>query len=85
MIVRDKWEIAARYSEIDPNDEKDDDGIKETTIGVNRYFKNLGHSLKLNVDATWLDTERAPLAGPPIERRDDLSDVILRSQLQVTF
>jgi phosphate-selective porin len=77
-IVRDKWEIAARWSEIDPDGDKDDDTQDEAVIGLNRFFKGLGHSLKLQTDFSWLETEKAAPA-------DDFHDFRIRSQMQLVF
>jgi phosphate-selective porin OprO/OprP len=78
MLVRDKWEIAARYSEVDPNDDNEDDKRTETMLGFNRYFKGAGHSLKLNNDLSWLEEEKVSPA-------DDLEDFRFRSQIQIVF
>lgn len=78
VLVRDKWEIAARYSEIDPNHEKHDDVRTEWTLGVNRFLRGLGHSLKFQNDLSWLSEEKAA----PDDTRHDFR---LRSQLQVVF
>ena len=77
-IVRDKWEVAARYSEVDPDDDKDDDHKTEWVVGVNRYFRGVGHALKFQTDFSWLGEEKAPPT-------DDFGDFRLRSQLQVVF
>jgi len=77
-IVRDKWEIALRYSELDPDKDKDSNDRTEFCLGLNRYFKGLGHSLKFQTDLSWLSEEKvAPV--------DDLNDFRVRSQLQLVF
>lgn len=78
MIVRDKWEVAARWSEVDPNDDVKDDTKSELMLGFNRYFHGAGHALKLNNDFSWLGEEKAAPA-------DDLQDFRVRSQLQIVF
>lgn len=78
MVVRDKWEIAARWSEVDPNDDNESDKKTEMMLGFNRYFKNAGHSLKLNNDLSWLEEEKAAPA-------EDLEDFRFRSQIQIVF
>ncbi len=78
VMVRDAWEIAARYSEVDPDDDIMQDKKTELMLGLNRYFRGAGHSLKLNNDFSWLTEDKAAPA-------DDLKDFRIRSQFQIVF
>ena len=75
-FIKDKWEIAARYSEIDPDEDADDDFQSEWMLGLNRYLHGLGHGLKIQMDISWLQDE---------EVGDDFSDLRIRTQLQTVF
>ena len=77
-IVRDKWEIAARWSEVDPNDDAADDERSEACLGFNRFFKGAGHALKLSTDFSWLTEEK-------VAPTDDIHDFRVRSQMQIVF
>ena len=41
-----KWEIAARYSQVDLDRDVGHDLRSETSVGLNRYFMDVGHWLK---------------------------------------
>jgi len=66
FVVPKRLQIFAKYETFDPNDQKDADDTKTTTLGVNYYFK--GHDLKLMVDylrtdaPTPLDTQNKVIA-----------------------
>jgi len=52
-----KWEIAARYGQLDPSDLVELDKVEEFRAGLN-YFYNR-HALKVQADFGWIGTERA--------------------------
>ena len=72
------WDIAARYAYIDQNDDVDDDDITEFSLGFNKYFMGVGHSLKFSVDLSWLEEE----IGSGVASLDDFR---LRAQGQIVF
>lgn len=75
-FIKDKWEIAARYSEVDPDRDLDGDFQSEWVLGLNRYLHGLGHALKIQTDVSWLQEEQLG---------DDLWDLRVRTQLQTIF
>jgi len=74
FLKAQKWEIAARYGEIDLSDLVENDKIKELRAGLN-YFYNW-HALKVQTDFGYIETER-----PDGNRRD----YELRIQTQFIF
>ncbi len=77
MIQHEVWEIAGRYSMVDPNEDFDDDTESEIMIGLNRFFRKAGHTFKFTADLARLTEE----VGPGIEYQDIRS----RLQLQVIY
>ena len=75
FIVRNKFEIAGRYAEIDPNLDVDNNNLTEYGIAAG-YFYNK-HNLKLQGD--WRVLENDALADP----LDSLNEI--RVQLQFIF
>jgi len=55
FVKPEKWEIAARYGQQDPNKDKADDKVTEFRAGLN-YF-HARHALKVQADYGWLETE----------------------------
>jgi len=55
FIVSDKWEIAARYGEQDPNKSNSDDKITEIRGGINFFYAR--HALKVQADYGQVKTE----------------------------
>ncbi len=49
------WEIAGRYSQIDPNTDVDENLQKEYRAGLNWYINK--HNLKIQTDFGWLENE----------------------------
>ncbi len=77
MIVPETWELAARYSTVDPDTDTDDDMESEAMIGINCFFRKAGHAMKLTADIAQITEEW----GPDTE----LKDVRARVQLQLIY
>ncbi|MGC9316284.1 MAG: porin, partial [bacterium] len=71
MVIPQKFELAGRYSTVDPNSDSDDDLRSEIMGGFNVFFHNLGHGLKLTGDVAMLKDEA------------DSDDSHLRTRLQI--
>jgi phosphate-selective porin OprO/OprP len=78
MVVPEVWEVAARYSFVDPDDDAEDDEKTEAMVGVNRFIKKAGHGFKLTADVAQI-RERTGPGGK------DLEDVRGRLQIQLVF
>jgi hypothetical protein len=81
-----KWELAARYAIVDPDDSLPLDDRTESMIGLNRFFMGVGHSFKLSADAAWLETERS-VFDEDLEKDvgEELDDFRFRLQAQIVF
>jgi phosphate-selective porin OprO and OprP len=56
-VIKNELEIAARYSQFDPNTDIDNILRTELMGGVNLFFNGLGHNLKLSGDVAFLKNE----------------------------
>ncbi len=74
-----KVEVAGRYSLIDFDDERDEDAVRETTLGVS-WFINKTHDNKLQFNWVRQDNELPNSAS----RSDDI-DNTYRLQYQLAF
>ena len=74
-----KIEIAGRYSLVDFDDERDEDAVRETTLGVN-WFINGTHDNKLQLNWIRQDNE----LPNSVSRSDDI-DNTFRLQYQLAF
>ena len=86
MVLAKRLELAARYSEVDPNRDVTDNKQTELRGGANYYWK--AHNLKLQADAGRLTFE--PKAPGRVNRLPEaadkkLADFQLRLQLQLYF
>ena len=79
FILPKKVELAGRYSLVDFDDERDEDAVRETTLGVN-WFINGTHDNKLQFNWIRQDNE-LPNA---VSRSDDI-DNTFRMQYQLAF
>jgi phosphate-selective porin len=77
MIVPSSWELAGRYSVVDPDAAKSDNTKREAAIGINHFLLNTGHAMKMTADVTLRIEEK----GPTVR----YSDVEVRTQLQLTY
>lgn len=77
MLIAERLEAAARYAQLDPNADVDDDLRTEATAGVNVFFANAGHALKLTADVSWL-TDEARVG-------DERNNTRTRLQAQLNF
>jgi phosphate-selective porin OprO/OprP len=76
FLLPKRFEVAARYSSVDPNRNKARDRQVEVTGGVSYYFE--GHNLKLQGDYTNIHTQQAVGKQPTDDRQ-------LRVQAQLAF
>jgi len=79
FIVPKKIEVAGRYSLVDFDDERDEDAIRETTLGVS-WFVNGTHDNKLQFNWVHRDNE----LPNSVSRSDDI-DNTYRLQYQLAF
>ena len=77
MLKPEAWEVAVRYSTVDPDRDKGGDEKKEAMLGVNRFFRKAGHALKLTADIARLVEKTG--AGT------DFEDIRVRVQLQIIY
>lgn len=77
MLKPETWEVAARYSMVDPDCDVDDNNETEVMIGVNRFLLKAGHAFKVTWDIARLTEED----GSGVEYKDIRS----RLQLQIVF
>ena len=75
FILRDRVEVAARYSMLDPDNDVSNDLEKEYTAGVNYYFR--GHRSKIQADVGHFVTEQGD--------EDDKNENRVRVQYQIVF
>ncbi|HHS49898.1 MAG TPA: hypothetical protein ENN07_02165 [candidate division Zixibacteria bacterium] len=75
MVAPEKFELAGRFSTVDPNKDGDDDVRTEIMGGFNVYFNKLGHSMKLTGDVAMLKNEAV----------SEDSELRTRLQLQIVF
>ena len=57
FLKPEKWEIAARYGELDPSDLVGPDKVKELRGGINFFYAR--HALKVQADYGRIETENA--------------------------
>jgi phosphate-selective porin OprO/OprP len=55
------WEIAARYTQIDPSAETGDESDQQYTLGLSKYF--VGHALKVQADVSYSAEDNSPGSG----------------------
>jgi len=79
FILPKKVELAGRYSLVDFDDERDEDAVRETTLGVN-WFINGTHDNKLQLNWIRQDNE----LPNSVSRSDDI-DNTFRMQYQLAF
>jgi phosphate-selective porin OprO and OprP len=79
FIMPKKIELAGRYSLVDFDDERDEDAVRETTVGVN-WFINETHDNKLQFNWIRQDNE----LPNSVSRSDDI-DNTFRMQYQLAF
>jgi phosphate-selective porin len=77
MLQPHTWEIAVRYSVVDPNSDIHDDEEKEAMLGINRFFYKAGHAFKFTWDIAQLTEE----IGGGLE----YDDIRSRLQLQIIY
>jgi len=77
MLADNDWEMAIRYAEYDPDNDISNDKKAEATLAVSRYLWDVGHSLKIQGDLSWLDEEDGPGSS--------LEDWRVRLQAQIVF
>jgi len=70
-LLSNNWEIAARYTQVNPDEITTKTELKEYTIGLSKYI--VGHSLKVQSDLT----KRTEIG------EDDIYQV--RLQVEVSF
>ena len=75
FILRDRVEVAARYSMLDPDNDVSNDLEKEYTAGVNYYFR--AHRSKIQADYGHYVTEKG--------EEQDQKDNQVRVQYQIVF
>ncbi len=68
MVIPGLLQLAARYAALDPHEDAGDDARTETTLGVNVFFNNAGHRLKLTGDASILTDEAIAGSDNPVIR-----------------
>ncbi|MCB0762785.1 MAG: porin [Flavobacteriales bacterium] len=54
-LFKSNWELAARYTQFNPNISLVADDATEYTFGISRYV--VGHNLKVQADFTWIQEE----------------------------
>ncbi len=79
FILPKKVEVAGRYSLVDFDDERDEDAVRETSLGVN-WFINGTHDNKLQFNWIRQDNE----LPSSVSRSDDI-DNTYRLQYQIAF
>jgi phosphate-selective porin OprO and OprP len=82
FVIPKKCELAARYSLVDYDDQREVDAIRETTLGVNWFF-NETHDNKLQLNFIRQDNEN-PRNASALKRSDDI-DYTYRLQYQIAF
>ena len=79
FIMPKKLEVAGRYSLVDFDDERDEDAVRETTLGLS-WFINETHDNKLQINWVRQDNEL-----PNSSSRSDDIDYAYRLQYQIAF
>lgn len=77
MLVPEFLEAAARYAQVDPNADIDDNTRTETTGGVNVFFDKAGHGLKFTADVSLLTDDA--------KTGDAKNNTRTRAQFQLVF
>ncbi len=78
FLIPKHLEVAARYSLIDFDNQRTEDAVRETTLGVNYFWA--GHSKKLQFNFIRMDNEL-----PTSESASDDIDYFYRLQFQLAF
>ena len=77
MVVPGAWEIAARYSIVDPDTDSADNQKTEAMVGLNHFIGGAGHAMKLTADVAQLTEESSSTV--------EYKDVRVRIQLQIIY
>lgn len=60
-LFKNNWEIAARYTQIDPETITGRKSQQQYTFGLSKYI--VGHALKIQTDVSYLTTDNSPNSG----------------------
>ena len=60
-IMKNNWEFAGRYTQINPNATTGKDSFTQYTFGISKYV--VGHKLKVQSDVSYLTTEGSDNSG----------------------
>ncbi|MDG1331447.1 MAG: porin [Crocinitomicaceae bacterium] len=60
-LFKNNWELAGRYTQIDPETVTGRASQKQYTLGLSKYF--VGHALKVQTDLSYLQTDNSPDSG----------------------
>ena len=57
-LLKNNWEVAGRYTQINPGEETGRADHQQYTFGISKYLA--GHALKVQSDVSWMTTKDSP-------------------------